>query len=365
VVVRGLDVRDFRNIRRAQLGLGQGLTVVCGPNGAGKTNILEALYFGCVGRSFRAGAERQVVGFGAELTRVCVDVEDDSGDGHRIEVGFRPGQRKVIRIDGAHVDDLAADERRPLVNVFTPSRLELVKGEPALRRAHLDRLVSALWPARASVRASFGSALAQRNALLGRIRANEVAASLIDPWDAELVRLGVQVAANRAEALELVGSHIDGAARALGLGDGVSLRYTSSWQGQGADSIASELSQRRGRDIARGFTGDGPHRDDVVICRGDVELRWFGSQGQQRLALLALLLAERQVIGSQRGNTPLILLDDAMSELDLERREYLASEAARLGQAVITATEAAQVPAAGQTEAIVDVWDGSVSARGG
>jgi DNA replication and repair protein RecF len=327
--------------------------------------MLEALYFGCVARSFRAGAERQVVGFGAELTRVCLDAEDDSGVCHRIEVGFRPGQKKVIRVDGAQVNDLAADERRPLVNVFTPSRLELVKGEPALRRAHVDRLVSALWPSRASLRASFGSALAQRNALLGRVRANEVPASLIDAWDAELVRLGVQVAANRAEALELVGSHIDRQARALGLGGGISLRYASSWHSQSGDSIANELSQRRGRDIARGFTGDGPHRDDVVICRGGVELRSFGSQGQQRLALLALLLAERQVIGSQRGNTPLMLLDDAMSELDLERREYLASEASSLGQAVITATEAAQVPVPGETEAVVDVWDGSVSMRGG
>jgi DNA replication and repair protein RecF len=364
VLVRGLEVRDFRNLTQAQLRLGEGLTIICGPNGAGKTNILEALYFGCVGRSFRGGAEREVVGFGSELTRVCLDIEDDTGAGHRIEVGFRPGRRKVFRIDGAQVDDLAGDDRRPLASVFTPSRLDLVKGAPAVRRAHFDRLVSALWPSRARARAAFGSALAQRNALLGRVRTNEAPASLIDAWDAELVRLGVQVVANRAEAVDLVGSYIDDESRALGLGDGLWLRYASSWHGRTFDDIADELAKQRGRDIGRGFTGDGPHRDDVLVSQGNVELRAFGSQGQQRLSLLALLLAERQVIASQRGSTPLMLLDDAMSELDEKRREYLASQAPRLGQAVITATEVSQVPVTGKAEAVAEVFNGSVSVHG-
>ena len=137
-----------------------------GPNGAGKTNLLEALYFGCTGRSPRTSNERELVRRGAAVARVVVDTRDDEG-AHRIEVGFEPGEAKRLRVDGSPVDNLAALDARPLVSVFLPERLELVKGAPAARRAHLDQVVAALWPARAETRAAYSRALAQRNALLG------------------------------------------------------------------------------------------------------------------------------------------------------------------------------------------------------
>src|SRR5918999_534434 len=200
--VNRLLLRDFRNYETAELALPPGLTVVAGPNGAGKTNLLEALYFGCTGRSPRTSNERELVrrGGGA-VSRVVVDTRDEEG-AHRIEVGFEPGEAKRLRVDGSAVDNLAAVTVRPLVSVFMPERLELVKGAPAARRAHLDQLVAALWPARAETRSAYSRALAQRNALLGRIRAGACGPAALDAWDAELARHGVRLMADRGEAVD-------------------------------------------------------------------------------------------------------------------------------------------------------------------
>ncbi len=163
--VVSLVVRDFRCYDEAQVGLGAGLTVVSGPNGAGKTNLLEALYFGCTGRSCRTANEREVVRFGQSATRVVVGAVSEDG-AHELAVGFEPGQPKRMRADGAPVERLLDVDSRPLVSVFLPDRLELIKGPPSLRRAHLDQFVSAMWPTRSASPAGIcaGAGPAQRAA---------------------------------------------------------------------------------------------------------------------------------------------------------------------------------------------------------
>ncbi|MGH2942433.1 MAG: AAA family ATPase [Solirubrobacteraceae bacterium] len=161
-----LRLRDFRSYERADVELGPGLTVVHGRNGAGKTNLLEALYFGCTGRSCRTTNEREVVRFDAVTARVEVDLRDREGRAHALAVGFTPGEAKRLQADGVLVERLVDVEMRPLVCVFMPDRLELVKGPPALRRSHIDQVIAASWPARSATRRAYGRALAQRNALL-------------------------------------------------------------------------------------------------------------------------------------------------------------------------------------------------------
>src|SRR3954453_10724038 len=178
-----LSLRDFRNYARADVELGPGLNVVCGPNGAGKTNLLEALYFSLTARSCRTSNEREVVRLGTQVTRVEADVS--AGDWtHTLEVGFSPGEEKRVRVDGAPPQPGADAPARPLACVFLPERLELVKGAPATRRGHLDQLVAAMWPARAETRAAYSRVLAQRNALISRIRAGLSRESQLDAWDA-------------------------------------------------------------------------------------------------------------------------------------------------------------------------------------
>jgi DNA replication and repair protein RecF len=360
VIVTRLRLRDFRSYAAADVALGEGLTVLHGRNGAGKTNLLEALYFGCTGRSCRTSNEREVVRFGAEAARVEVDGHDADGR-HELAVGFQPGEPKRMRADGAPVERLADVAARPLVSVFLPDRLELVKGAPSLRRAHLDQVVAALWPARADTRRAYSATLAQRNALLQRIRAGRASRASLPAWDAELARHGVALRDDRARAVELLRERFTVLAVELGLSGTAGLRFRPRSCAPTAESFAAELADRVDGDVDRGFTGHGPHRDDIVLEREGRDLRAYGSQGEQRLALLSLLLAERDALAEARGHAPLLLLDDVMSELDPDRRERLAARVTRHGQSVVTTTDLAHVPGASSGAVTrVAVADGAV-----
>jgi DNA replication and repair protein RecF len=346
VLATRLRLRDFRSYAAADVALGGGLTVVHGPNGAGKTNLLEALYFGCTGRSCRTSNEREVVRFGCKVTRVEVDLRDDEGAEHTLTVGFEPGEAKRLQADGATVERIDV-QARPLICVFLPDRLELVKGPPALRRSHVDQVVAAMWPGRSATRRAYGQALAQRNALLARVRSGLASASSLPAWDAELARHGIALRHDRAAAIDALAPRFGRLAAALGLGDGAELRYKPRSRAADAAGLAAELAEHTASDLERGFTGHGPHRDDLALLRAGRELRAYGSQGEQRLALLALLLAEREALAATRRAVPLMLLDDVMSELDPDRRALLAQMLGGEGQSVITTTDLAHVPGGG------------------
>jgi DNA replication and repair protein RecF len=360
--VVSVSVRNFRSYEAAAAPLGGGLTVVWGPNGAGKTNLLEALYFGCTGRSCRTGNDRELVRFGADTTRVTVAAEDDLG-GHELTVGFTPGEPKRMTADGAQVERLLDAPQRPLVSVFLPDRLELIKGVPALRRAHLDQFITALWPARAATRRAYAQALAQRNALIARLRAGSGSQSTIDAWDLQLAEAGLALMADRREAVAITREVFAEVCERLGLDGAPEISYRPRSRATAAAELVEELRERLGGDIERGFTDHGPHRDDLVITRDGRSLRTYGSQGQQRLGLLALLLAERRVIATQRPAIPLMLLDDVMSELDHDRRAALVELLAEGGgQALITTTDLEHVPGVfGQGVARIAVAPGELA----
>jgi DNA replication and repair protein RecF len=351
VRVLSVQLRDFRTYGRAEARLGEGLTVVHGPNGAGKSNLLEALYYGCTARSPRTRNDRELVRFGAQATRVSVRLLDGA-ETHELSVGFGtlPDSAQPVKrmsVDGAVVERLLDVEVRPLVSVFLPDRLELVKGPPAARRAHLDQVVAAIWPLRASARRQYSRVLAQRNALLGRIRSGRASDATLATWDRELAACALQLQAHRAEAVSLLSEPFGERAAQLGCSGELALEYRPRSRASGEDELLAELRERLPGDLERGFTGHGPHRDELAIRRDGRELRVFGSQGEQRLALLALLLTERAVLAHARRAVPLMLLDDVMSELDGERRELLARELRASGQSVIATTDLEHVPGAG------------------
>jgi DNA replication and repair protein RecF len=346
VVVTRLRLRGVRSYESADVELGPGLTVVHGRNGAGKTNLLEGLYFGCTGRSCRTTNEREFVAFGAGAARVEVDCRDDRDGEHTLAVGFSPGEPKRFTADGAPVERLVDVDARPLVSVFLPDRLELVKGPPAGRRAHLDQFVTGLWPARSANRSAYRQALAQRNALLGRVRAGYADRGQLTSWNSALAPSALALRDDRAAAVDLVVDRVRELAVDLGITGEVELRYRPRTRAATADEFAQELSERLDSDLERGFTGHGPHRDDVVLLRDGRELRAYGSQGEQRLALLALLIAERDALADQRTSVPLLLLDDVMSELDADRRRMLVERVSAIGQCLITTTDLAHVPGA-------------------
>jgi DNA replication and repair protein RecF len=359
--VLALNIRDFRCYQSAEVALGEGITVIWGPNGAGKTNLLEAVYFGCTGRSCRTTNEREVVRFGSATTRVVVELRNGVGK-HELAVGFEPGQPKRMSVDGAPVERMLDVAERPLVSVFMPDRLELVKGAPGVRRAHLDQVVAALWPSRTVARRAYTHALAQRNALLARIRSGRATRETLSAWDRQLAGYGIALMNDRTEAIRAAAPPFTRYAQELGLTGEPTIEYRPRSKAGTPEELVRELAARVDGDLERGFTGHGPHRDDLHIARVGRELRSYGSQGQQRLALLALLLAEREVISATRPSPPVMLLDDVMSELDQGRRRALVDVLrAGGGQAIVTTTDVEHVPGAARGDvSLVAVSEGTI-----
>ena len=343
-------LRDYRSYERLELALQPGLVLVVGANGAGKTNLLEAVHVATQGFSPRTRTDSQVVRFGAEGARAAVSgVRGEVG--LELEVTVRRGEGKRARLNGAPLR--AAEQLRTLVStlVFTPDRLGVVKGPPVARRAYFDRVLGRLMPARAALPAEYGAAVAQRNAALRRAAAGLSGRDAIEPWSERVAELGAELVAARLEVLALLEPSVGARAAALGLGD-VALRY------DGDPPTVEGLAAALDRDVERGVTSLGPHLDDVVFAAAGRDLRSFGSQGEQRLALLALLLAEAEAIAERTGVPPLLLLDDVLSELDPERRRILATRVRSAGQALVTATDAAMLPA--DPDQLLEVTPGAV-----
>lgn len=341
--VTALRTLGFRNLAAGGIALGDGVTLLCGPNGSGKTNLLEALYCALAGRSCRTNAERESIAFGEPLARAEADVVDSAGHVREFLYSVSRAEGKRQLLDGGPAD-AATPSARPALAVFMPDRLTLIKGPPAARRSHLDGFSAALHPARAESRRRYARALAQRNALVGRIRAGAGAEESLDAWDAELAAAGIELIEARAEAVEALASRYAAAASELGLGEEAELAYRPRSTATSPDQLAAELRERRESDLARGFSGHGPHLDELAIRRAGRTLRRYGSQGEQRSALLALLFAEREALEESADTPPMMLLDDVTSELDPDRRELLCSRLAGAGQTLITATEPTHLP---------------------
>ncbi len=336
-----VTVRGVRNLADACFEPGPGVTLVHGPNGAGKSSLLEALVLSLTGRSTRTRREREAIRFGEDLARVETEIEAGGEARLFLWSATRAGDRRHL-LDGADPGTRVLDARPPLA-IFVPDRLALVKGPPSARRGHLDRLAAALWPARAASRRRYGAALAQRNALLARSRGG--APDSLDAWDAELAEAAAELVECRATASAALAGEFPAIASELGLPKPLGVAYRPRCEAADAAGIAAELGDRRAADLARGFSTHGPHLDDLELIVAGHQVRRYGSQGEQRMALLALLLAEREALIVARSTAPLMLLDDVMSELDPDRRRLLTERLQAGGQAVITATEPGQLPA--------------------
>ncbi|HEY1854324.1 MAG TPA: DNA replication and repair protein RecF [Solirubrobacterales bacterium] len=345
MLVTAIEARPLRSLERVRVELAPGIVSVVGPNGAGKTNLVEALYFGLTGRSFRTSDRRELIPFGGSLARAEATVRDEDGIERNLlaSVSRTEGRRHLL--DGNPADPATIARNRPPVAVFAPDRLSLVKGPPAERRAHLDGFLAARWPARGELRRRYGQALAQRNALLARLSAGYGNPADLGVWDTGLANAAAALVEARAEAVAELAEPFHEAATELGLEGGATLAYAARAEGS-AEEIRVGLEQRRQADVNLGRSSWGPHLDELKLDLAARSLRKYGSQGQQRAALLALLFAEREALQRARRVVPLLLLDDVMSELDPGRRERLIARLGDGGQAVITAADRESLPAA-------------------
>jgi DNA replication and repair protein RecF len=370
--VLGLRLVNFRSYCDTAVEFGSGTTVVVGANATGKTNLLEGAYFGLRGSSPRTRSDDKLITWGEPFTRVTVTLEDDQGERHTCEVAYAPRQGRRVRYDGVEVAGLDELRRRSMVFIFVPESLLLVKGSPARRRAHLDVFAAAIDPAYASALAQLGQALRQRNAQLVAVREGADPAALA-PWDAQFAAAAAELDRRRRAVVARLEGRFAAAAASLAPRGG---RYTLELVAQtdavlGADGVADEqalldeLRRRRPVEVQRGLSLFGPQRDDLrflelpgdegagaalagpgcaldgvaAVPAGGRDLRLYGSQGEQRAAVLALLLAEREVAAESGAGTGTLFLDDVMSELDDARRRRLVDLLSRGGQAILTTTD--------------------------
>jgi DNA replication and repair protein RecF len=352
--VRHLSLSGFRSYEEVELDLDGGPHVVVGPNAAGKTNLLEAIVVLSRGRSHRGSADPELVRWGSDFARIAASVERD-GRTDELDVVVRaasstPGSRKRVRVNGVN--------RRPSALgivlrsvLFAPEDMLLIVGSPSLRRTFLDDLVSQREPTAAAVLSTYARALTQRNSLLRRLREEIADRAELAYWNEVLCDHGGQVLEWRHEALAdlaapLAAAHAEIAPHEATVG----LRYASNVEPRPGerrgDALRRRLAETAEKELWNGATLVGPHRDDVVFVAGGRDLATYASRGQQRTAILALKLAELDVLTALDGHAPLLLLDDVFSELDPSRRGHLVRRIGSLPQAIVTTTTAADLDTA-------------------
>ncbi len=350
-----LEVSDVRSWSRLAIDLPPGGIVLSGPNGAGKTSLVEALVFACLGVSCRTSREAEAIRVGASAMHVSLQLSGPDGTCRR-DIGYAPRTGRRLALDGEPVRSLATWRAPGSVLVFVPEELRAIKGPPAARRRHLDRLLEAAVPGYADDLAAYGVALAQRNAALRHVRAGRSAMSGVLPWEAPIAEIGARIVLARRAAIGALKEPFGRWMSNLGGGpEGViALEASPTGLADVADHevhvvLAERMQETRAREVAAAQTLTGPHRDDVFVGqqRGSVitDLRRVGSQGEQRTAVLALLMAHREHLGARAG-LPILVLDDVLSELDPTRRGLLLDAVVGEGQCILTTADPVAAQAA-------------------
>jgi DNA replication and repair protein RecF len=343
LAVASLSIRDFRNLARVDVELGARFNVLSGDNGQGKTNLLEAVYVLATSRSFRTARLDEMIAAGTETTSLRGQVHEGAEEREQ-SVGMRRGLR-ATRIDGKRPPSLAAYALRTPTVVFHPGAIALSAGGGSERRRLLDRVALYASPASLAEGVSYAKAMRARQRVL---ESRGEGAGDLDGWEELMVRHGRAVAAARGAAADRL---VPAAGRAFEKIGAPGLELHARYE-PGAppddEAFRAELARRRAQDRARGAATVGPHRDELSLRLGTIHVRGMASQGQHRAVVLALELAEIEVITEARGVRPILLLDDVSSELDRDRMAaLLGALRAERGQVLITTTRPELIDAAG------------------
>ncbi len=356
-----LRLQYLRCYQQLTLDLPPGPNLFVGPNASGKTSLLEAILLLATTRSPRTTYDRELVQWGRAWGQAAGRFEFDSGSPRAIAVTLQ-GQHsstsegepppsyltgaKCVQIDEQVVHSVARVVGEAPAVLFTPDDLEIVKGPPGVRRRLLNMAIAQITPRYLADLHRYRRALRQRNELLKQVAQDKADGATLAPWTSQLVEAGVRISADREEFLSQLSpvtaqlqSQLTGDTEQLGI------CYSSSLAGAGDEEqreavFREQLARQFDRELQRGGTQVGPHRDDVEITADGRSLRRFGSQGQQRTAALALKLAEAQVIGQRRGELPILLLDDCFSELDNRRAGWLLELLGSFQQVLVTSATA-------------------------
>lgn len=333
LLLRRLTLENFRNIKSAEFLPGTRFNVISGNNGSGKTNLLEAIYFFSALRSFRTTLRKELVCRETDVARIK-GFFGGSAAGLDCEIEITDSTRKILKNEKELVDAAAHFQQLPMV-LFHPANMILVQGGPKERRRFLDRALFQAEPSYPALSSDYNRALQSRNRLL-KDRPKNI--GILKPFDLQLAQLGHRITDARTRFLDAVRPVFVEAAFQIGKGISASLVYKPDVFGTVSD-VEKVLEKSFARDKERGFTARGPHADDVEIEIRDLPAKRFASQGQQRMAVLSLKIAEARALSASCGKNPVLLLDDISSELDRERnRELFSYLQSSVGQVFITTT---------------------------
>ncbi len=334
-----VSLEGFRNYAHEVVELGSGFNVLAGRNAQGKTNFLEALYLLSTTRLLRGQRDAEAILEGNLRAQVTAELV---GSETRLSILLEAGIRKRASINGLSLpraSDLIG--RLPCVCISAHD-MELVRGEPADRRLFLDLELSGLSQAYLRHLTLYKRALEQRNALLRDSKEWMQPTEIFEPWEEQMATHGAALRLARQEFISRMCAPAAEIHGQMGEGEQIGLRLENKDPALDAEALLAALSSTRNHDVARGGTGVGPHRDDLRIEVGGKEARLYGSQGQQRTAVISIKLATLQLSHDEFGLPPLLLLDDILSDLDESRRGLLVEVVLeKAGQAVLTCTEAA------------------------
>ena len=332
--IESIELQNYRNYSELHMEFSQGTNILCGDNAQGKTNILESVYVCCTTKSHRSSKDRELIRFGEDESHIKLQVKKD-GVPYRIDMHLKKNKPKGVAVNGIPIR--RASELFGIVNVvfFSPGDLNIIKNGPAERRRFIDLELCQLNKLYVHSLVQYNRVVTQRNKLLKELSFHPEYEPTLDVWDAQMVQYGREVMEYRREFIEELNGIIGSIHRQLsGEKEELQIDYEPN---SAPEEFERELMQGRAQDIRQKTSLTGPHRDDISFLINGIDIRKFGSQGQQRTTALSLKLAEIEIVKKLVRDYPILLLDDVLSELDSSRQNQLLAGIGHI-QTVITCT---------------------------
>lgn len=333
--IKNIILENFRNYDNQEINLNQNINIIYGNNAQGKTNIIESVFLCAYGKSFRAKKDKELIKFDKDICKVEVSYSKVDREG---TINAEINDKKTFFVNGVKQNKISDIIGKINVVIFTPDDIEIIKDGPQKRRRFLDMMISSLRPNYLHLLNSYNKVLEQRNNFLRQIKLENKNPAMLDIWDEQLSEYSFKIYEYRKYFIEKISNSIEDIHSLItkcGKED-IKIKYISNSKNK--ESFLENLKKSRAVDIKRGFTATGVHRDDFMIYINSRPVSIFGSQGQQRTAILTLKLCELKIVKEEIGDTPILLLDDYMSELDEKRRTSFL-ENIKGNQVIITCTD--------------------------
>lgn len=334
MLITSIKLKNFRNYKNLNLNLSKGINIFYGNNAQGKTNIIESIYLCSIGRSFRTKREKEIILLGENNSKINIEFEKKDRNGN---IEFEISDKKNILINGVKIKKLSELLGNINVVIFTPDDINIIKGGPSLRRRFLDIMIGQLKPIYIYNLNLYLKYLEQKNNYLKKLNLENINDEMLDIWNEKLAEYAEKVYNYRIKFINFIKEKINSIhSNITNADEKIEIEYISDFKN--LDSFKKALKNSKKNDILKGYTTIGIHKDDFIIKINGKPVSIYGSQGQHRTVILSLKMCELQIVKEEIGETPILLLDDFMSELDSKRQKNLLDNIKDI-QVIITCTE--------------------------